>query len=81
MLVVIVRKFACVIFGLQSSVYFHCHLFGMLLCAYQMLFEHADERLKKLADDLQIRQSDYTQSQQTFGVFDASDYFLKNLKS
>jgi hypothetical protein len=43
-----------------------------------MLFEHADERLKKLADDWQIHQSDYVQSQRNGGVFDASDYFLKN---
>jgi uncharacterized protein len=49
--------------------------------AYQMLFEHADQRLKKLADDWQLRQSDYDQSQRTGGVFDASDYFLKKLKS
>lgn len=45
--------------------------------AYQMFFEYADERLKQLAEDWQLRQNDFSQSQRTGGVFDASDYFFK----
>jgi uncharacterized protein len=45
--------------------------------AYQMFFEYADERLKQLAEDWQLRKNDFAQSQRTSGVFDASDYFFK----
>ncbi len=45
--------------------------------AYQMFFEYADERLKQLAEDWQLRKNDFAQSQRTSGVFDASDYFLR----
>jgi uncharacterized protein len=48
--------------------------------AYQLFFEHADERMKLLADKWQQKQSDYAQSQRSGGVFDASGYFMKNVK-
>lgn len=48
--------------------------------AYQLFFEHADKRLRLLADNWQMKQSDYAQSERSGGVFDASDYFFNNNK-
>lgn len=48
--------------------------------AYQMFFEYADEHLKRLADDWQMKQYSRAGRQSPDGVFNASDYFLKNIK-
>lgn len=48
--------------------------------AYQMFFEHADETMKQLAENWQVKQSEFAEQQRTNGVFDATGYFLKNFR-
>jgi len=46
--------------------------------AYQVFFEHADKKMKQLADSWKQKQSDYADRERTGGVYNASTDFMKS---